>query len=187
MQTTAANLKKKEYIHLRDDIYQIQSTEFYHPGKGRTTMRTKLRSITSGKAIEHVFTSNDMVEMADVSSVPAQFLYAQGDEFVFMDENTYEQYEVPRSLIEDIASFLKENQSMYVLLHDGKAIGVIPPKRVVLTVSQADDAVKGDTATNAKKTITLETGGTILAPLFIKKGEKIAVNPETREYLGREN
>ncbi|PJE63448.1 elongation factor P, partial [Candidatus Roizmanbacteria bacterium CG10_big_fil_rev_8_21_14_0_10_45_7] len=111
----------------------------------------------------------------------------QHDVLVFMDEINYEQYEVPVLLAEDIAGLLKEGQSMYVLLHEGKPIGVIPPKKVVLKVVEADDAVKGDTATNAKKSVKVETGASILVPLFIKTGDTIVINPETGEYTGREN
>lgn len=187
MQISASNLRRKEYIKFRDGIYQVLFAEFYHPGKGRTVMRTKLRSIATGKAIDQVFSSNDSIESADVQSVPAQFLYNQHDVLVFMDEINYEQYEVPVLLAEDIAGLLKEGQSMYVLLHEGKPIGVIPPKKVVLKVVEADDAVKGDTATNAKKSVKVETGASILVPLFIKTGDTIVINPETGEYTGREN
>lgn len=187
MITTAANLKKKDYLNFKNDVWQVTATEFYHPGKGRTVMRTKLRSISSGKGMSQVFTSNESVEILEVVATPVQYLYSDGETLTFMHDQTYEQYEVPRALVGETADLLKEGQNMYVLLLNDKPVGVRPPKRVEILVTEADAAVKGDTATNAKKQVTVETGAKVLVPLFIKKGDKIAINPETGEYAERVN
>lgn len=187
MQITAANIKKKDYILYRNEPHQVVTAEFYHPGKGRTVVRTRLKNIKSGKTVDQVFTSSEQLELLDVTATPCQYLYKSGENLVFMHEQTYEQYEVPSSLVGSVADFLKEGQSLYVLFLDGIAVGIRPPKSVTLTVIEAEEAAKGDTATSAKKSVTLETGVKVQVPLFIKKGQKINVNPETAEYQGREN
>ena len=187
MQTTAASLKKKDFITFKEDIWQVTFVEFYHPGKGRTVVRTRLKNISSGKTAAEVFTSNDNIEVLDVLAVPVQYLYNDGENAAFMHEKTFEQYEVPMYLVEEFVDLLKEGQPMFLLMMDDKAVGVRPPKRAELKVIEAEDAVKGDTATNAKKQVVLETGAKVNVPLFIKKGEIIAINPETREYVERVN
>lgn len=187
MQITAASLKKKDYINFRDDIYQVSSVEFYHPGKGRTVVRTFLKGITKEKSLAQVFTSNDDLELIEVNAVPVQYLFADSETVHFMHDQTFEEYEVPRDIVGVTADFLKEGQVMYVLMYDEKPVGIRPPASVTLTVTEADAADRGDTATNAKKQVTLETGVKVLVPLFIKKGEKIKVNPEDGSYSGREN
>ena len=187
MQTTASNLKKKDYIKFRDDIFQVSTVEFYHPGKGRTVVRTFLRGITKEKSLAQVFTSNDDVEVLEVNAVPVQYLFGDTEMLHFMHDQTFEEYEVLRDLVGVTADFLKEGQAMYVLMLDDKPVGVRPPMSVTLSVTEADDADRGDTATNAKKQVTLETGVKVMVPLFIKKGEKIKLNPEDGSYSGREN
>ena len=187
MQTTAAGLKKKDFINYKNDIWQVTFVEFYHPGKGRTVVRSKLKNISSGKSAAEVFTSNTSVEVLDVMAVPVQYLFRSGESASFMHEKTYEQYEIPLYLVEEFVDLLKEGQGMFLLMLEDKAVGVRPPKRAELKVIEADDAVKGDTATNAKKQVVLETGAKVMVPLFIKKGETIAISPETRDYVERVN
>ncbi len=171
----------------RGEPHQVVTVEFYHPGKGRTVVRTRLKNIKTSKTIEQVFTSSEQLELLDVVTAPCQYLYKSGENLVFMHSETYEQYEVPVDLVGGVADFLKEGQSLYVLFLDGVAVGIRAPKSVTLTVIEAEEAAKGDTATSAKKLVVLETGAKVQVPLFIKKGEKINVNPETAEYQGREN
>lgn len=187
MNITASNLRRRDYILYRGEMYQVSFAEFYHPGKGRTVMRTKLKGVKSGKSQDAVFSSNDTIERLDISSTPSQYLYTDADSLVFMDEVHFDQHEVPKALCEDLIGFMKEGQSVYVLVYEGKPVGVIPPKKVILEVTESPDAVKGDTATNAKKEVVLETGAKALVPLFIRKGDMVGINPETKEYLGREN
>ena len=187
MNTTATNLKKKDYIKFRDDIFQVSTVEFYHPGKGRTVVRTFLKGITKEKNLAQVFTSNDDVEVLEVNAVPVQYLFGDSAMLHFMHDQTFEEYEVARDLVGVTADFLKEGQAMYVLMLDDKAVGIRPPMSVTLIVTEADMADRGDTATNAKKQVTLETGVKVMVPLFIKKGEKIKINPEDGSYSGREN
>ncbi len=187
MQVDASNLKKKDFIKFREALYQITSVDFYHPGKGRTVMRTKLKQVGGTKTLEQVFTSSEMVDVLEVVAAPVQYLFTAGDTVTFMHTISFEQYEVSKALVGEVLEFLKEGQDMYLLLHDDVPVGIRAPKSVSLLVTDAEDAIKGDSATNAKKLVGLETGAKILVPLFIKKGEKISINPDTCEYQGRDN
>jgi elongation factor P len=104
-----------------------------------------------------------------------------------MNEQTYEQVELPAQMVEDFAPYMKEGQQVYVMLHDGKPLAIRPPASVRLEVVEAEDAVKGDTATNAKKPVKVESGATVNVPIFIKKGDMIVINPEDGSYIERSN
>lgn len=181
----AGNLKKGECINYLGEIWQVQKTEFYSPGKGSALMRTKLKNIISGKTIDYSFKSNEYVETVDVGSAEMQYLYHDRDIAYFMDNSSFQQFEVPLSVIGDIIKYFKEGESMYVYVHDDKALNIRPPASVTLKVVQTEDAAKGDTVSGAKKEAELETGAIVMVPLFIKKGEVIMLNPETGEYSGR--
>ena len=173
MASQAGNLKKGEFIKYQGDIWQIQKTEFYSPGKGSALMRTKLKNVTSGKTIDFNFKSNESVETIDVSSIEMQYLYKDNENAYFMDNQTYQQYEVSRSVIGN------------VIKYGDATLNIRPPASVTLKIVQTEDAAKGDTVSGAKKEAELETGAKVMVPLFIKKGETIIVNPETGQYTGR--
>lgn len=167
------------------DIWQIQKTEFYSPGKGSALMRTKIKNVSSGKTIDYTFKSNESVETVEVNSVEMQYLYKDGEQAYFMNQQTFEQVGVSLDLIGDIIRFFKEGETMFVYMDGDTALSIRPPASVQLKVVQTEDAAKGDTVSGAKKEAELETGVTVLVPLFIKKGETITVNPETGSYTGR--
>lgn len=185
MSTQAGSLKKGEFIKYQGDIWQIQKTEFYSPGKGSALMRTKLKNISSSKTIDYNFKSNEAVDNIEVNSIEMQYLYKDNDSAFFMDNQTYQQYEVSRTVIGDVINYFKEGELMYVYVHGDKTLNIRPPASVNLQVIQTEDAAKGDTVSGAKKEAELETGAKIMVPLFIKKGETIIVNPETGDYTGR--
>lgn len=187
MSTQAGNLKKGEFISYIDHIWQVQKTEFYSPGKGSALMRTKMKNVITGKNIDYTFKSNESVETVDVRSVEMQYLYKDKDSAFFMDNQTFVQYEILRSVIGKVIEFFKEGETMYVYMHEDKALNIRPPASVTLKIIQTEDAVKGDTVSGAKKEAELETGAKVLVPLFIKKGEVIIVNPETGTYTARAN
>jgi elongation factor P len=187
MSVQAGNLKKGEFINYQGDIWHVQKTEFYSPGKGSALMRTKIKNVSSGKTIDYTFKSNEMVETVEVTSVEMQYLYKDAENAIFMDQQNFNQYEVPLEMVGDIVKFFKEGETMYVYVHDEKPLSVRPPASVTLQVTHAEDAAKGDTVGNAKKEAELETGAKVMVPLFIKVGEKITLNPETGEYAGRSN
>ena len=114
-----------------------------------------------------------------------QYLYKDNENLYFMDERNYNQFSIPISVVGDVSRFFKEGEKMYVYLHDDKPLSVRPPLSVKLKVVDSENAVKGDTVTGAKKPVRVETGVTVMVPLFVKVGETITVNPETGEYTGR--
>lgn len=185
MKIEAGNLKKGQFILFNQEIWQVQKTEFYSPGKGSALMRTVIKNITSGKAISYTFKSNEKIEGVDVEAVELQYLYKDSNFLYFMNEKNFEQYQLPISLAREVGNFLKEGEKIYVLIYNNKPLGLRPPQSVRLKVIKADEAVKGDTVTAAKKIVTVETGAKVMVPLFIKTGDVIVVNPQTGEYIER--
>jgi len=185
MKTNAGNLKKGDFVYYQGEIWQVQKADFYSPGKGSALMKARIKNLITGKNIEYAFKSNEQVELVDVQSVEMQFLYKDNESLYFMDERNYNQFSLPLNIVGDVYKYFKEGDKMFVYLHDEKPLTIRPPMSVRLKVVEADSAVKGDTVTGAKKAITVETGATVLVPLFVKVGEIISINPETGEYTGR--
>ena len=182
MKTNAGALKKGEFILYQNDIWQIQKAEFYSPGKGSALMKTRIKNLINGKNIDFAFKSSENVETLDVESIEMQYLYKDVDNMYFMDERSYNQYTVPLTVIGDVAKFFKENDKYYVYVYNEKPISVRPPLSVKLKIVETEDAAKGDTVSGAKKPAVVETGVTVMVPLFVKKGDLITVNPETGQY-----
>ena len=185
MKTSAGNIKKGDFTAFDSDIYQVIKIEHNFRGRGQANLKFKLKGLKTGNTIEKTYGPDNSVEWIDVDTVEVHYLYQNAGILTFMNNQTYEQYELKAEVIGDFAKYLKEGQSIYILLHDGQALSIRPPHTVKLKVIEAHDAVKGDTASGAKKIVKLETGVTISVPLFIKKGDIISVNPETGEYLER--
>lgn len=182
----AGNLKKGEFIVYQGETWQVQKAEFYSPGKGSALMRSKIKNIISGKNIDYTFKSNEFVETIDVASVEMQYLYKDNEFAYFMDERTYNQYQVPLPVVGDAINFFKEGEKMFVYIQNDQPLNIKPPMSVRLKVIETEEAVKGDTVSGAKKQAILETGASIMVPLFVKKGDIITLNPEIGEYVGRE-
>ena len=182
MKTNAGNLKKGVFIQYQNEIWQIQKAEFYSPGKGSALMKVRIKSVLSGKNLDYAFKSGENVETIDVESIEMQYLYKDADNMYFMEERTYNQYTIPLSLVGDVAKFFKENNRYYIYVYNDKPISVRPPLSVSLKIIETEDAVKGDTVSGAKKAAVVETGVTVMVPLFVKKGDVITVNPETGQY-----
>lgn len=186
MRTNAGNLKKGEFINHEGTVWQIQRADFYSPGKGSALMKARIKNLITGKNNEYAFKSNEQVDVLDVQSIEMQYLYQDSESLYFMDERTYNQFSLPLNIVGDVYKFFKEGDKMYVYLHDDKPLTIRPPLSVRLKVIESDTAVKGDTVTGgSKKAVKVETGATVLVPLFIKVGETVTVNPETGEYTGR--
>ncbi|MBI3620483.1 elongation factor P [Candidatus Roizmanbacteria bacterium] len=185
MRINAGNLKKGEFVFYQGDIWQVQKAEFYSPGKGSALMKARLKNINSGKNVDSTYKSNEQIETLEVQSVEMQYLYKDNESLYFMDERTYNQCAIPRLTAGDVSQFLKEGEKVFVYMHEDKPLNIRPPMSVILKVAATEDAIKGDTMTGAKKPATLETGVTVLVPLFVKAGELIKVNPETGQYTDR--
>ncbi len=183
----AGNITKGSFIIYKDNPCYVTKTDFMSPGKGSPIMRVKMKNAASGAACEFTYKSNEQVEVADVTKKDMNFLYSDGAEVVFMDPRTYDQASIPLSLVENKIGFLIPNQKCIVLWHNDKAIGVEIPPNVVLTVTEAFEAIAGNRVNAPKKPVKLETGIEIQAPIFIKTGDKVSVDTATGAYLARIN
>ncbi|PWU22972.1 elongation factor P [Candidatus Cerribacteria bacterium 'Amazon FNV 2010 28 9'] len=187
MMVNGGNIKKGMYIMFKGEPHMVTLTEFVSPGKGSAFMRTKLKSVKTGSVVEFTFKSVEMVEEADVSSVEMQYLYQDGEDFVFMNPRSFEQLTIPGYLMTDYVPFMLPEQTMYVLLFNEQPIGVRFPNKVTLKVTYAEDAVAGGRINAPKKKVKLETGYEIDVPLFIKEGESVIVDTATGLYVSRAN
>jgi elongation factor P len=161
--------------------------EFQHvkPGKGPAFVRTKLRSVTTGKVVDKTFNAGVKVETANVDRRDMQYLYNDGSGFVFMDSTTYDQITLDAAVVGEASNFLLENQSAVVALHDGNPLYVELPASVVLEITYTEPGLQGDRSTGGTKPATLETGYQIQVPLFVENNTKVKVDTRTGDYLGR--
>ena len=165
----------------------VQVIEFQHvkPGKGAAFVRTKYKNVITGAVVERSFNPTDKYPTAYIERKDMQYLYSDGDLYYFMDMETYEQQPIDKSKLGPAFQFVKENMEVKVLSYKGNVIGVEPPNFVELEVTETDPGFKGDTATNATKPATLETGAEIKVPLFINQGDMIRIDTRTGEYMER--
>ncbi|TDD18513.1 elongation factor P [Nonomuraea diastatica] len=161
--------------------------EFQHvkPGKGGAFVRTKLKNVLSGKVVDKTFNAGVKVEVANVDKREMQYSYKDGDEFVFMDTETYDMVNVPSATVGTAAHYMLENTLATVAFNEGSALYVDLPAAVELTISTTEPGLQGDRSTGGTKPATLETGAEIKVPLFITTGEKVKVDTRSGEYLGR--
>lgn len=165
----------------------VSIIEFQHvkPGKGAAFVRTKIRNVITGAVTERTFNPNDKYPVAYIERKDMQYLYNDGDLYYFMDSETFEQIPINKDVLGDSFKFVKENMDCKVLSYKDNVFGVEPPNFVELQITKTDPGFKGDTATNATKPATLETGAEIKVPLFINEGEVIRIDTRTGEYMER--
>ena len=165
----------------------FQVIEFLHvkPGKGAAFVRTKLKNVITGAVLERTFSPTDKFENAYIERKDMEYLYNDGNLYYFMDQETYDQVPINASQLGDNFKFVKENMVCKICSYKGNVFGVEPPTFVELEVTQTDPGFKGDTATNATKPATLETGAEIRVPLFINEGDHIRIDTRTGEYMER--
>ena len=165
----------------------VQVIEFQHvkPGKGAAFVRTKYKNVITGAVVERSFNPTDKYPTAYIERKDMQYLYSDGDLYYFMDMETYEQQPIDKSKLGPAFQFVKENMEVKVLSYKGNVFGVEPPNFVELEVTETDPGFKGDTAINATKPATLETGAEIKVPLFINQGDMIRIDTRTGEYMER--
>jgi len=175
-------------IGYEGNIYQIIEFQHVKPGKGAAFVRSKLRNLRTGNVIEITFNAGIKVEKAQIDKEPMQYLYADGDNHVFMNMENYEQIEIPTKQMQHELKFIKEGMEVEVMFYNqSEILGVLIPEKVSLTVAETVPGVKGDTKTNALKDAIMETGVLVKVPMFIEQGEKIIVNTTTGEYVSRDN
>ena len=183
---TTSDIRKGLCIHFNNDIYKV--IEFLHvkPGKGPAFVRTKLKSVTSGKVVDNTFSAGHKIEDVRVETRKYQFLYAEADIYHFMNTEDYNQIELQESIL-DQPKLMKEGEVVTIMINteDSSPLSVEMPASVILEITHAEPGVKGNTATNATKPATAETGAKINVPLFINEGDKIKVDTEKGIYMER--
>jgi elongation factor P len=166
-------------------LYQIVDFLHVKPGKGSAFMKMKLKNIKAGTTLDKTINTNIKIEKANVSKKQMTYLYSTGDNYVFMDMNTYDQVEISEKQIEDEAKFLKENLEVEISYYNDELIGLNLPEKISYVVTNTMDAVKGNTTNNAQKDATVETGLMVRVPLFIEQGETIVVSTKDGSYASR--
>ncbi|GIW98834.1 MAG: elongation factor P [Pirellulaceae bacterium] len=180
-----SDFRKGLKVQIDGDPYLMIEMNFVKPGKGNALYKCKLRNLLRGTVIDRTYKGGDELEAADVHEITAQYLYRQGDTFVFMADDTFEQYELSAEQVDDNWKYLKEGMKVQIVLFNGNPITMTPPSHVELTVTQCEPGAKGDTATNVTKPATVETGAEIIVPGFIKEGNVIKVDTRTGNYVER--
>ncbi len=186
MSVSTNELKRGMTLDLDGTLFQVLEFQHVKPGKGGAFVRTKLRNVKTGAVIDRTFNAGVNVGLAIVERKEMQYLYRDGDDFVFMDTATYEQHHVPSGVVGDATNYLTEGATAIVAVHEGNAIGVELSASVVLRVVKTDPGVKGDRVSGALKPATLETGLTVQVPLFVDEGDLVKVDTRSGEYLTRE-
>lgn len=182
---TAGDFRNGVTFEMDGNVYQIIEFQHVKPGKGAAFVRTKIKNVIAGSVVEKTFNPTEKFPTAFIERKDMEYSYNDGDLYYFMDPETYELVPVNASDLSDNFMFVKENMTCKILSYKGKVFGVEPPTFVTLQVTKTDPGFKGDTATNATKPATLETGAEIKVPLFIDEGEMINVDTRTGEYMSR--
>lgn len=185
MALSITDLKKGTIFQYEGTPYRVVEYGQKVMGRGGSIVNVRIKSLIDGKVLEKTFKGNESIESADVTNQSVQYLYSDGSIFYFMNGDTFEQFEVPADLVGDGAGYIKEGDSLQLQFFDGRPINVELPKNVPLTVTYAENVVKGDTANAVTKDATLETGITIRVPAFVKTGDVISVDTATGAYRER--
>ena len=180
-----SDFRKGLKVQMDGDPYLMIECNFVKPGKGQAMYKCKLRHLIRNTVIDRTYKSGESIEAADISEIESQYLYRQGDTFVFMDNESYEQYELAEATVDDAWKFLKEGMICSMLLFNNNPIGITPPNHVVLQIEYCEPAVRGNTATNVTKPAKLETGAELTVPNFVETGEMIKIDTRTGEYIER--
>lgn len=184
---TTADIRNGLVIDFKDDLWKVVEFQHVKPGKGGAFVRAKLKNIRTGRVVENTWNSGSTIVPVRMRHKQIQYLYSAGDEFHFLDNETYEQLELPKAMIEPYLPYLLENMEMQVLCkeEDETLVDLDFPASVVLEVTEAYDAARGDTAGAVTKEVTVQTGLKLQVPPFIKQGEKIRIDTATGKYMER--
>jgi len=182
---TTNDLKNGIVLNLDGQLWAVVEFQHVKPGKGPAFVRTKLKHVESGKVVDKTFNAGTKVETANVDKRTMQYLYNDGTSYVFMDNSTFDQIEVPPEIVGSARDYLLDNQEAVVATNDGRVLYIELPASVELTVEHTDPGLQGDRSSGGTKPARLETGKEIQVPLFITTGEKIKVDTRDGSYLGR--
>ena len=184
---TTNDLKNGMVLNLEGQLWQVVEFQHVKPGKGPAFVRTKIKNVLSGKTVDKTFNAGLKVETATVDRRDMQYLYKDGDDYVFMDVKSYEQTYVPSATVGEAATFMLENQEVLVAFHEDSVLFVELPASVVLTISHTEPGLQGDRSSAGTKPATVETGAEIQVPLFLNTGDKVKVDTRSGSYISRVN
>jgi elongation factor P len=179
------DLKNGMSLDLPEGLFSVVEFQHVKPGKGGAFVRTKLKNVRSGAVLERTYRADEKLEQAVIDKREMQFLYVDGDNYVFMDTGTYDQLPTPRAALGDAASYLKEGDSAVLQMYGGEIVGVDLPAAVELSVVATEPGLQGDRVSGARKPATLETGLVVQVPLFVSIGDRVKVDTRSGEYLTR--
>ena len=179
------DIKNGMTIIMDNNLCLIQDFQHVKPGKGPAFVRIKLKNLRTGSIVEDTYNTNIKVQKAHIDKQDVSFLYVDGDNYVFMNNETYEQFEVSKNVLKEKLPYIKEGLNISIEFFEGEIIGVNLPEKVEYLVTEAEPAVKGNTATNTFKDAKIETGYTVKVPLFISEGETIIISTKDGSYSGR--
>ncbi len=180
-----SDFRKGLKVQIDGEPYLMVEMNFVKPGKGNALYKCKLRNLVRGTVLDRTYKGGDELEQADIEEIQTQYLYRQVDSFFFMDNATFEQYELSADQVDDAWKYLKEGMICTMMLFNGVPITMSPPNHVELLVTECEPGAKGDTATNVTKPAKVETGGEFIVPGFIKEGNVIKIDTRTGEYVER--
>ncbi len=179
------SFKNGMHIELDGKVWRILEFQHVKPGKGGAFVRTKLKNLDSGAVVDRTFRAGEKFQRMHTEMKSAQYLYDSGDEVVFMEDKTYEQFSLPRKSVAEELEFIPPSTSVQILTVDGRPAGLQLPASIELAVAETEPGVKGDTVSNVTKPATLETGAVVQVPLFVNVGDKLKVDPREKRYISR--
>ena len=182
---SAGDFRNGTTFEMEGNVFRVVEFQHVKPGKGSAFVRTKLKNVITGATLEKTFNPSDKFPGAEIEKKTMQYLYADGDLYYFMDNETYEQMPLNKEQLGDALKFIKENMTVKILSFKGNVFAVEPPMFVELEVTETEPGVKGDTATNVTKPATVETGAQVNVPIFVNQGDVIQIDTRTGEYLKR--
>ena len=180
-----SDFRKGLKVQIDGEPYLMVEMNFVKPGKGNALYKCKLRNLVRGTVLDRTYKGGDELEAADIEEIETQFLYRQADSFFFMDNVSFEQYELTAAQVDDAWKVLKDGMTCTMMLFNGVPITMSPPNHVELLVTECEPGAKGDTATNVTKSAKVETGAEFVVPGFIKQGNVIKIDTRTGEYVER--
>ncbi|MGL4370432.1 MAG: elongation factor P [Spirochaetota bacterium] len=182
---TSNDFSRGVVIKIEGDIYSVLEFQQVNPARGASFVRTKIKSMTKGTIIDKTFRGGEKLEDVEVEKKPMQYLYAEGEDLVFMDNDTYENYTVSKDFAGNILDYIKEGDTVIIMLYEDRPISIDPPLFVSLKVTYAEPGIKGDTANNPMKKVEVETGAKFNVPLFVTDKDTIKIDTRTGEYVER--
>jgi elongation factor P len=184
---TSNDIKNGTVLRIDGNLWSVIEFQHVKPGKGGAFVRTKMKNVLSGKVVDKTFNAGVKVETANVDRRDFQYLYMDGEDFVFMDNDTYDQINVSAATVGDAKDYMLEGMSVMLASNDGTPLYIELPASVVLEITYTEPGLQGDRSTGGTKPATLETGAEIQVPLFLEQGVKVKVDTRTGDYLGRVN